>query len=85
MTGCLVSSGMLMSVISTSQTSDHNRVAVYRATEMDVTMIGLQNAGKTSLLRVLAVSGPHQSLLLCLFRFGIDSRCLFQGGEFTIE
>ena len=27
-----------------------------RATEMDVTMIGLQNAGKTSLLRVLAVS-----------------------------
>ena len=27
-----------------------------RATEMDITMIGLQNAGKTSLLRVLAVS-----------------------------
>lgn len=27
-----------------------------RSTEMDVTMIGLQNAGKTSLLRVLAVS-----------------------------
>lgn len=27
-----------------------------RATEMDVTMIGLQNAGKSSLLRVLAVS-----------------------------
>jgi tRNA U34 5-carboxymethylaminomethyl modifying GTPase MnmE/TrmE len=27
-----------------------------RATEMDVTMIGLQNAGKTSLLRVLSVS-----------------------------
>ena len=26
-----------------------------RATEMDVTMIGLQNAGKSSLLRVLAV------------------------------
>ena len=26
-----------------------------RATEMDITMIGLQNAGKTSLLRVLAV------------------------------
>jgi GTPase SAR1 family protein len=25
---------------------------------MDITMIGLQNAGKTSLLRVLAVS-PH--------------------------
>ena len=30
-----------------------------RATEMDVTMIGLQNAGKTSLLRVLAVSSPE--------------------------
>jgi ADP-ribosylation factor-like protein 8 len=26
-----------------------------RATEMDVTMLGLQNAGKSSLLRVLAV------------------------------
>jgi GTPase involved in cell partitioning and DNA repair len=25
---------------------------------MDVTMIGLQNAGKTSLLRVLSVSNP---------------------------
>lgn len=30
--------------------------SVDRATEMDITMIGLQNAGKTSLLRVLAVS-----------------------------
>lgn len=29
---------------------------LHRATEMDVTMIGLQNAGKTSLLRVLSVS-----------------------------
>jgi GTPase SAR1 family protein len=29
-----------------------------RATEMDITMIGLQNAGKTSLLRVLAVGSP---------------------------
>ncbi len=28
---------------------------------MDVTMIGLQNAGKTSLLRVLAVSSRNQS------------------------
>jgi hypothetical protein len=26
---------------------------------MDVTMIGLQNAGKTSLLRVLSVSSSH--------------------------
>lgn len=31
-------------------------LSVDRATEMDITMIGLQNAGKTSLLRVLAVS-----------------------------
>jgi len=31
-------------------------IRVCRATEMDITMIGLQNAGKTSLLRVLAVS-----------------------------
>lgn len=31
-------------------------VRTSRATEMDITMIGLQNAGKTSLLRVLAVS-----------------------------
>lgn len=29
-----------------------------RATEMEVTMIGLQNAGKTSLVRVLSVSRP---------------------------
>jgi len=29
-------------------------LSLYRATEMDITMIGLQNAGKTSLLRVLA-------------------------------
>jgi hypothetical protein len=33
-----------------------NMVYVNRAAEMDITMIGLQNAGKTSLLRVLAVS-----------------------------
>lgn len=29
-----------------------------RAMEMEVTMVGLQNAGKTSLLRVLAVCFP---------------------------
>lgn len=29
-----------------------------RAMEMEVTMVGLQNAGKTSLLRVLAVGFP---------------------------
>jgi hypothetical protein len=33
---------------------------MHRATEMDITMIGLQNAGKTSLLRVLAVSFAHR-------------------------
>jgi hypothetical protein len=31
---------------------------LFWATEMDVTIIGLQNAGKTSLLRVLAVCVP---------------------------
>ena len=30
-------------------------LTVFRATEIDITMIGLQNAGKTTLLRVLAV------------------------------
>lgn len=34
-----------------------NESLLTRATEMDVTMIGLQNAGKSSLLRVLAVGG----------------------------
>lgn len=29
---------------------------LFWATEMDVTIVGLQNAGKTSLVRVLAVS-----------------------------
>ena len=39
--------------------NDTDRVSsMDRATEMDITMIGLQNAGKTSLLRVLAVSIP---------------------------
>lgn len=33
-----------------------------RATEMDVTMIGLQNAGKTSLLRVLSVRAHAQPI-----------------------
>ena len=45
---------------------------------MDVTMIGLQNAGKTSLLRVLAVSYQHQYRRLKLIQS-------LQGGEFTIE
>lgn len=46
---------------------------------MDITMIGLQNAGKTSLLRVLAVGG------LVHFIHVIANAALFQGGEFTIE
>jgi GTPase SAR1 family protein len=48
---------------------------------MDVTMIGLQNAGKTSLLRVLTVSVVSPR--------GLDRGCrltnLVQGGEFVIE
>jgi ABC-type phosphate/phosphonate transport system ATPase subunit len=39
----------------TWQRANISRVTIHRATEMDVTVIGLQNAGKTSLLRVLAV------------------------------
>ena len=35
-----------------------------RAMEMEVTMVGLQNAGKTSLLRVLAVGFPFCDMLL---------------------
>jgi hypothetical protein len=37
---------------------------------MDITMIGLQNAGKTSLLRVLAVSRPRKSWIY--YRSGTD-------------
>jgi hypothetical protein len=51
---------------------------------MDITMIGLQNAGKTSLLRVLAVSYSyqtfHSSLKIPRLILGYE-----QGGEFTIE
>jgi ABC-type phosphate/phosphonate transport system ATPase subunit len=35
---------------------------------MDITMIGLQNAGKTSLLRVLAVSLPKTVSNLVIVR-----------------
>jgi shikimate kinase len=35
-----------------------------RAMEMEVTMVGLQNAGKTSLLRVLAVGFGMSFLVL---------------------
>jgi len=47
---------------------------------MDVTMIGLQNAGKTSLLRVLSVSYGSCSALQ---RPPLTP--LPQGGEFTVE
>ena len=48
--------------------------------EMEVTLVGLQNAGKTSLLRVLAVRPPS----------AVDSavaniKLRLQGGEFTLE
>lgn len=46
-----------------------------RATEMDITMIGLQNAGKTSLLKVLAVSYPCQSLSSSLKIWKLISLC----------
>lgn len=44
----------------------------HRATEMDITMIGLQNAGKTSLLRVLAVG--LDALLSCWHLLMLKSR-----------
>ena len=46
---------------------------------MDITMIGLQNAGKTSLLRVLAVRSS------ALFSLNTQADSVAQGGEFTIE
>ena len=53
---------------------------------MDVTMIGLQNAGKTSLLRVLSVSENSCLVLACpseiVLLIGV---CNAQGGEFAIE
>jgi hypothetical protein len=56
---------------------------------MDITMIGLQNAGKTSLLRVLAVSLPWCQVALPLLPFPHHhddelTECV-QGGEFTVE
>jgi ABC-type phosphate/phosphonate transport system ATPase subunit len=45
---------------------------------MDITMIGLQNAGKTSLLRVLAVCSKP-------LRVHVSADRGLQGGEFTIE
>lgn len=56
---------------------------------MDITMIGLQNAGKTSLLRVLAVSSNSTHLFFPrrTFYFGgnADDDVNVQGGEFTLE
>lgn len=64
--------------------NDHSSLVFCRATEMDVTMIGLQNAGKSSLLRVLAVrlSPFPSSLSLDLLN---STHIKPQGGEFTIE
>ncbi|KAK0108709.1 hypothetical protein ONS96_002557 [Cadophora gregata f. sp. sojae] len=45
---------------------------------MDITMIGLQNAGKTSLLRVLAVREPYSPKLS-------PSADIPKGGEFTLD
>lgn len=57
-----------------------------RATEMDVTMIGLQNAGKTSLLRVLAVSENRKTRLTKMKIAVADNSDPYrQGGEFAIE
>lgn len=50
----------------TWQRANISRVTMCRATEMDVTVIGLQNAGKTSLLRVLAVKKSLPSLVSML-------------------
>lgn len=44
---------------------------------MDVTMIGLQNAGKTSLLRVLAVSQYERLLMILLTQ--IEGRRVHSG------
>lgn len=50
---------------------------------MEVTLVGLQNAGKTSLLRVLAVSmAPRPRPLAPRSPANVSS---FQGGEFTLE
>lgn len=46
----------LLFVIAVAWLPESGLIAAGRALEMEVTMVGLQNAGKTSLLRVLAVS-----------------------------
>lgn len=51
---------------------------------MDITMIGLQNAGKTSLLRVLAVSPLPSSISVQPYLPNLLT-LLAQGGEFTLE
>lgn len=48
---------------------------------MDVTMIGLQNAGKSSLLRVLAVCLRHTWSVMN----NIMTDAILQGAEFTVE
>ena len=51
---------------------------VFWATEMDVTIVGLQNAGKTSLVRVLAVSRVQVQHLY-------HEANIKQGNEFTVD
>lgn len=51
---------------------------MFWATEMDVTIVGLQNAGKTSLVRVLAVSRAGLPDL----HHGAN---IHQGNEFTVD
>ena len=53
---------------------------MFWATEMDVTIVGLQNAGKTSLVRVLAVRRVHPSRLITPSLTHHD-----QGNEFTVD
>ena len=50
-----------------------------RSTELNVTIVGLQNAGKTSLLRVLSV-GPTFLPESTVFH---ANRKRYKGGEFT--
>ena len=54
--GCSVATGRDHPLrVFSSEPCGNDDFLYFRSTEMDVTMIGLQNAGKTSLLRVLAV------------------------------
>jgi len=49
---------------------------------MDITMIGLQNAGKTSLLRVLAVSFFPGLFFICV---SADGGCVDREGSLLLS